>query len=840
VASIVGAALLLLGLFVCAFTVQPAKAAGTIYINADGSITPVTANITTSDKITYTFTGNNYLPMVVNRSNIVVNGNGYTLQGAGSSIGISLAGMRNVTLRNSNIYTFVEGVYAFSSSKITITSNFIVGGSFGVYLQGSSKSTISSNHLIQNSIVLNSSPNNTLSGNAGGSHMQGGGGSIHLIASSNNVLSGNSIPVGTIVLDSSFNNTLSGNSVASGGSSPDIVLNNSNWNNLTGNSASGPGDCIDLSSSANDTLCKNVVGSTSGYGISLYLSSFNTLLGNNVSSARMYTSSGGGVNLNSSVHNVLQGNNVLNSAWDGIYLGSSAYNTISGNTLSGNSNAGIDLYSSSDYNVLSANNVTANVAYGVILGSSLGNWIFHNNFVNNTHQASGSGPFNTWDDGYPAGGNYWNDYKTRYPNATQIDGSGIWNLYYVIGVNNTDNYPLMTPWARVETRITPAGSNVTNMYATGAVVTFLTVTSGGITTLAVTQPPSTALTAARNSVFVSFQTTAVYQGNVALQFKYDPSGLTLANQQAMRIWLWDTTSNAWRDITTRVNTTTHTVYGVSPHLSCFGITCTLNVLGGDNRQIQTVVQTPSSPPAGLPTSLEALEYYNITTTTQYVKPVTVRLAFNATVISPQQALFLQMWLWNTTYTKWVAIPTTVDTVNNVIYGTSPHLSCFGITTLQPFPQGIAMLSASCSKTVVGQGYNVTIDALIKNVGTSTQSFTVFVYANGTVIYSKPISGLPALGQMGVAFNYTASLAYGNYSISACGQPINWVKITIPGDANGDGIVNIMDVGVIAAHWLQPVPLSAPPKLANADVNCDGIVNIMDVGVIAVHWLQTTP
>jgi len=50
---------------------------------------------------------------------------------------------------------------------------------------------------------------------------------------------------------------------------------------------------------------------------------------------------------------------------------------------------------------------------------------------------------NAWDDGYPSGGNYWSDYSTRYPNAVEIDHSGLWNTPYVIDVSNKDNYPLM-------------------------------------------------------------------------------------------------------------------------------------------------------------------------------------------------------------------------------------------------------------------------------------------------------------------------------------------------------------------------------------------------------------
>jgi hypothetical protein len=416
-----------------------------------------------------------------------------------------------------------------------------------------------------------------------------------------------------------------------------------------------------------------------------------------------------------------------------------------------------------------------------------------------------------------------------------MDGSGIWNTPYVIDANNTDRYPLMTPWSAVEARATPAGKNVTITYATGDVVTFSNVTSSGTTTLNVTQPPSSALTGASNSLFVNFQTNATYHGNVTLQLKYNPTGLTLADQEAMRMWLWNTTSSTWRDITTYVNTTTDTVYGVSPHLSCFGISCTLSLLGSNDQTIQTVIQTPPSPPA-LPTGLEALAYYNITATTQYTPPVAVRLAYNTSAISPLQAQFLQMWLWNTTSSAWVAIPTRVDTVDGLVIGVSPHLSCFGITRPTLFPAGITMASTACSKTIVGKGYNVTINMQIQNHGANTQSFVVFVYANSTVIYSEPVSSLAPQALTNVTFEFTASLAYGNYSINACGQPISWIKVTIPGDINGDGTVNGLDLGILASNWLQNVP----PASANADINGDGTVNGLDLGIMAQYWLQSVP
>jgi parallel beta-helix repeat protein len=107
---------------------------------------------------------------------------------------------------------------------------------------------------------------------------------------------------------------------------------------------------------------------------------------------------------------------------------------------------GIVLDSSSN-NVLSGNNVTNN-QYGIELSISSNNLIFHNNFVDNTNQVSIMfSSVNIWDNG--SRGNYWSDYLTKYPNATEIDSSGVWNTPYIINMNDADHYPLMNLWVRL-------------------------------------------------------------------------------------------------------------------------------------------------------------------------------------------------------------------------------------------------------------------------------------------------------------------------------------------------------------------------------------------------------
>jgi parallel beta-helix repeat protein len=101
-------------------------------------------------------------------------------------------------------------------------------------------------------------------------------------------------------------------------------------------------------------------------------------------------------------------------------------------------------------------NTIANNTVGIRVSLSAYNLIFHNNFIDNENSsvidAKLIDPPNSWDDGYPSGGNYWSDYQTRYPSATDansgpyqnIPGSdGIWDAPYVIDGSNRDNYPIV-------------------------------------------------------------------------------------------------------------------------------------------------------------------------------------------------------------------------------------------------------------------------------------------------------------------------------------------------------------------------------------------------------------
>ena len=145
-----------------AFQVKIIEASGTIYIRATGEVEG-------TDKIErdgnlYTFADNIYDEIVVEKGNITIDGNGYTLQGSEDGHGFYLSGINNVTIKNTNIRNFYYGVYLNSTSHSVLSGNNILNNDYGIYLPDSSNNTISENNIINNEdgVLLASSSNNSI------------------------------------------------------------------------------------------------------------------------------------------------------------------------------------------------------------------------------------------------------------------------------------------------------------------------------------------------------------------------------------------------------------------------------------------------------------------------------------------------------------------------------------------------------------------------------------------------------------------------------------------------------------------------------------------------------
>ena len=209
----------------------------------------------------------------------------------------------------------------------------------------------------------------------------------------------------------------------------------------------------------------NIVNTLAGIFCSVQSSTF--IAQNNITGNHNDGSDSDGIEFYGGFNNTISGNSITNNAGSAITIIGYSDN-ITGNNLSQNV-IGIGL--SATYSVIFKNNITENSEQGIYLtgsnntisanyiaknkygiyslpsfGLSSNNTIFHNDFVNNKQNAYSISPsdIQIWDEGYSLGGNYWSDYSTVHPNATEIGNSGIMNLPYSICANNTDEYPLMT------------------------------------------------------------------------------------------------------------------------------------------------------------------------------------------------------------------------------------------------------------------------------------------------------------------------------------------------------------------------------------------------------------
>lgn len=157
---------------------------------------------------------------------------------------------------------------------------------------------------------------------------------------------------------------------------------------------------------------------------------------------------------------------------------------------------------------------------------------------------------------------------------------------------------------------------------------------------------------------------------------------------------------------------------------------------------------------------------------------------------------------------------------------------------------VAVTNVVPGKTVVGHDFNVKISVTLANEGGFAETFKVTAHANATSITSQNIT-LPIGTSATAAFVWNITdFAYGNYTISinitlAQGETNNGTgpytygtfKVTIPGDINGDGYVNLKDLGLITGHWQQTVP----PAPANVDIMNVGVINLRDLGIVTGNW-----
>ena len=508
----------------------------TIVINADGSVEG-TEKLQRDGNI-YTFTSNIEGSIVIEGSNVVLDGAGFTLEGE-----ITING-NNAETKNLKINASGNAIEIFGSG-CKILNNEIQAERKGIRIRYSNSNVIAGNKInakIEAGIAFESCSYNEVIENSIASSIMMGGvdlynsdyntfsrNTIHFVSlygSSYNTFDGNNLPQGITIRKKSNYNKITGNNIIDFNelnetnflSSGSINLESCEGNVISSNTIVNSGG-IFLDTSSNNVLRNNAVSGT-GIGFEVSgspqpkLSSFindiydsNTINGKKiyylinktdlsinpstypnigylalVNCTRMIIENTHfntqGILLAWTTDSQITNNDISNNYSDGVILNYASNNKITKNNINENSGAGISL-SYSDQNLVSGNHIARNQIgiylllsadnntitensiadqdIGISFHTSDGNLIYHNNFVNNTKQVDdaswGHPQFpgvplpseNVWDNDYPIGGNYWSNYTNLYPEAEELDSSGIWDAPYVIDENNQDRYPLINP-----------------------------------------------------------------------------------------------------------------------------------------------------------------------------------------------------------------------------------------------------------------------------------------------------------------------------------------------------------------------------------------------------------
>lgn len=166
----------LIALPLCAvnFEFVEAQFLRSVYINPDGSVTG-TSNIQRDGNV-YTLTGNISGGIQVQKSYIVIDGAGYTIEGKGEGIGLTLSSSRaqddsriqinNVTIKNLRIVNCF-GIDNENTHNNTFVGNYIANCDTGFWITGSSNNTLINNTVkdCTNGISINYGSSNVITEN---------------------------------------------------------------------------------------------------------------------------------------------------------------------------------------------------------------------------------------------------------------------------------------------------------------------------------------------------------------------------------------------------------------------------------------------------------------------------------------------------------------------------------------------------------------------------------------------------------------------------------------------------------------------------------------------------
>lgn len=278
-----------------------------------------------------------------------------------------------------------------------------------------------------------------------GLHVEGNGAGILLCYTNYSTISGNIVKnnLNGITLQCSSNNVISGNRIANNKECGVLLEYSEHYNLISKNEiVANKKDGVYIEYSSNNTVTENHVTENSGNGIFFKSIQDSNITGNNIT-----LNNGCGIGFGSGPNGIV-GGNYISTNGKGIWISNGFENTITFNTITENNGWGIELEGSQKNNIIHHNNlINNNVTEGLQVRIA-GVWSFPElnkplaePFNEPKPPQFVAGAANVWDDGEE--GNYWSDYRSRYPNASEVRATGAGDTPYFINENNLDRHPLM-------------------------------------------------------------------------------------------------------------------------------------------------------------------------------------------------------------------------------------------------------------------------------------------------------------------------------------------------------------------------------------------------------------
>jgi parallel beta-helix repeat protein len=358
-----------------------------------------------------------------------------------------------------------HGIYIESSDRFTITDNTVINNQAnGIYVGSSSGNTVEDNDVIgngNNGIQMISTDDNQvfdnyITGNGAGAASNEAG--IRMAGNSdrndvydNNI--SNNIDNGIILTDGWYNDIFHNEISHNGRTGINWETSGNQWNDFYDNNITYNQRGIYCSGGCqnNNITYNNITHSTVSYGIYMDSTTNINITGNNISN-----NAGWGIDFDGGYGNIVFNNTISWNPSGGINTdGTSNDHQIIGNEIH-NGSYGVWISWGTGLDVI-GNTIASNTNHGLWIQNSDNTTIYHNFFIGNAVQAyDDTNDNNSWDDGYPSGGNYWDDFDEGSEGAWDNNSGPAQNVTGPDGIADDpypnigggsgalDNYPLMT------------------------------------------------------------------------------------------------------------------------------------------------------------------------------------------------------------------------------------------------------------------------------------------------------------------------------------------------------------------------------------------------------------